>query len=193
MAEKLCSIEGCEEKHYGKGYCSKHYRRFKKYGDALFIKNNGISKTRAYKSWVEMKRRCNDPKRPQYKHYGARGIIICDRWLESFRNFYEDMGERPEGMTLDRIDNSKGYYKENCRWSTCKTQSENRGLFSKNKTGCSGVCICRGKFRAYIRSKGKNYFLKRHNTFEEAVRARLKGELEHWGYIKQTQFKHLLK
>ena len=73
-----------------------------------------------------MKRRCLNPKSTQFKHYGGRGIGIDDpRWLE-FSPFLADMGERPEGMTIDRIDGDKGYSKANCRWATQKDQIANR-------------------------------------------------------------------
>lgn len=68
-----------------------------------------------------MRERCNDPNNNRYQYYGGKGITVCDRW-DSFENFLEDMGERPEGMTLDRKEADKGYYKENCRWATPKEQ-----------------------------------------------------------------------
>ena len=80
--------------------------------------------TGAYKSWTAMKTRCTNPNTPSYKNYGERGITICYRWL-NFENFYVDMGDRPEGKTLERIDNSKGYCKENCKWATTKEQNRN--------------------------------------------------------------------
>lgn len=69
--------------------------------------------------------RIRNPNCPAYKNYGGRGITICDRWL-SFENFYEDMGDRPKGKQIDRIDNDKGYFKENCRWVTPKQNCKNR-------------------------------------------------------------------
>ena len=78
-----------------------------------------------YKSWEQMKQRCLNTKNPRFKDYGGRGIMICERWIV-FENFLCDMGERPEGLTLDRIDNNGHYEYSNCKWSTPKEQANNR-------------------------------------------------------------------
>ena len=79
-----------------------------------------------YRCWVGMLQRCTNPKVRNWKNYGGRGIRIDDpRWLK-FVNFFADMGVRPNGMSLDRIDNEKGYSKSNCRWATASEQNKNR-------------------------------------------------------------------
>lgn len=92
---------------------------------------HGMGKTRTYNSWQRIRQFCYNPNCKKYPKYGGRGIKVCDRWLESFQNFLEDMGERPEGMTLDRKDNDKDYTPENCRWATPKQQSNNRNYCKK--------------------------------------------------------------
>jgi len=69
--------------------------------------------------------RCSNPKNSRWKDYGGRGIAVCARW-QHFENFVKDMGKRPDGLTLDRIDNDLGYFKANCRWTTLTEQSRNR-------------------------------------------------------------------
>lgn len=75
-----------------------------------------------------MLNRCHNPKHTAYNRYGAKGIAVCEQWRDSFATFLEDMGERPEGCTLDRKDGTKGYFKDNCQWSTPKEQHANSNL-----------------------------------------------------------------
>ena len=90
-----------------------------------------VGKTRAYaygiyKTWLNMRKRCRNKNDISYSRYGGRGITVCKEWDVSFEAFLADMGEKPEGKTLDRIDNNDGYRKENCRWSTWVEQCLNR-------------------------------------------------------------------
>lgn len=87
--------------------------------------DHGMYNTRTYHTWEGMKQRCLNPNATRYNEYGAVGIKLCDRWLD-FKNFLEDMGERPVGKTLDRIDPFGNYESENCRWATPKEQSNNQ-------------------------------------------------------------------
>jgi len=88
----------------------------------------GNRPSRTYTCYYNMIARCHKKTNKRYKDYGDAGITVCDRWRSSFVNFLEDMGESPAGLTIDRIDNSKGYYKENCRWVTRKENQRNRSL-----------------------------------------------------------------
>jgi hypothetical protein len=85
---------------------------------------SGGSKT--FTSWRGMVDRCTNKQHKFFMDYGGRGITVCDEWLLDFRNFLEDMGERPEGQTLERKNNEKGYSKDNCRWATRKEQGNNK-------------------------------------------------------------------
>lgn len=79
-----------------------------------------------YWVWAEMLSRCRNKNHRQFKDYGGRGITVCDRWQQSFAAFEEDMGPRPRGGSLDRVDNNKGYDPDNCRWADRKAQNSNR-------------------------------------------------------------------
>ena len=89
-----------------------------------------------------MKQRCSNPKNCRYEKYGGRGITVCDRWSEygylGVKNFIEDMGNKPKGFTLDRIDVNGNYEPSNCRWADPKMQSFNKNLFVTNTSGYTG-------------------------------------------------------
>lgn len=81
---------------------------------------------RTYVSWKGMKQRCYDQEHENYPNYGALGVSVCERWRNSFANFVADMGERADGMTLDRIDPAGNYEPSNCRWADWVTQNNNK-------------------------------------------------------------------
>jgi hypothetical protein len=87
---------------------------------------HGKCYTKTYNSWRAMKDRCYGIAHKEYKRYGALGIIVCDRWRDSYQNFLDDMGERPENYSLDRINPYGNYEPENCRWATHKEQANNK-------------------------------------------------------------------
>ena len=91
-----------------------------------FKPTHGMTGTPTYGSWKAMRARCLLPNNNRYKYYGGRGIVVCERWLNSFENFLSDMGERPTGMTIDRIDTDGNYEPSNCKWSTYSEQNLNR-------------------------------------------------------------------
>lgn len=84
--------------------------------------------TPTYNTWLAMRQRCRYPHHAKYAQYGGRGIGVCDRWFDSFNAFLADMGERPAGHTLDRIDGLGDYEPRNCRWATPGQQAANRDL-----------------------------------------------------------------
>lgn len=90
-------------------------------------RRHGMTGTPTYRSWYAAKGRCHNPNNAKYASYGGAGIKMCDRWRESFDAFFEDMGARPEGTTIDRLDQCKGYEPGNCRWATSEEQSRTRG------------------------------------------------------------------
>ena len=92
-----------------------------------FPEAHGFWKTHRaeYRCWQDMIQRCHNPANKAWPLYGERGIYVCDRWRESVANFIEDMGARPDGMSLDRINNDGPYAPDNCRWTTAKVQNRN--------------------------------------------------------------------
>lgn len=119
-----------------------------------------------YHSWASMIVRCYNEKRRSYKHYGGRGIVVCDRWRHSFEAFLEDMGERPEGMSLDRIDVDGPYTPENCRWADTTTQARNSkqvvwvtvcGVSKRLVEWCEDLGISINTVRDRVKYKGFTY------------------------------------
>lgn len=86
---------------------------------------HGLHRNPIWSVWKNMMRRCYEETNPAFHNYGGRGIFVCDKWHD-VAAFYADMGDRPKKMSLDRIDNNKGYSPDNCRWATSKQQNRNR-------------------------------------------------------------------
>ena len=135
-----------------------------------------------------MKQRCTNPKNSRYSDYGGRGITFPERW-KNYKSFRQDMGECPEGYSLDRIDVNSNYSKENCRWANNSLQGFNQRLKKTNKSGKSGVHFdkARGKWLASITVNMKTITLGRYLDKQEAIRVRKRAEIEYFGEEKKYE------
>ena len=150
---------------------------------------HGLSNHRFYATWADILQRCNNPQRKTYKHYGARGITVCEEWLD-IRNFVawaEATHPNIEGVSLDRIDNDKGYSPENCRWVDVTTQILNQRKRKDNTSGFVGVCWNKGidRWVALIGVASKEIKIGQFLSKEEAVLARN-------NYIVENKLPHKL-
>lgn len=143
--------------------------RFTRHGQT-----KGNVRTGVHASWHDMIQRTTNPNNSAWKNYGGRGIRVCTEWLE-FENFYAAMGSRPKGLTLDRIDNEKGYEPENCQWTDRRTQNQNQRIRVDNKTGVKGVCICGKYYRAEVTLDGERVCLGRFPLSPEGLQAAVKA------------------
>lgn len=148
------------------------------------LRVDGLHQTKhpLYSTYKGMLARCNHPNGKYYKYYGGRGIKVCDEWSGKlgFSNFVRDMGKRPEGLTLDRVDSNGNYCKENCRWASMTEQALNRRLANVNTSGYAGVHYFKraNLWSAYIDFKGKRKNLGYFKKLADAVEARRGAEQE---------------
>lgn len=147
------------------------------------IITHGMSKTPEHRIWIDMRRRCLNPKNGRFHKYGGRGIGICARW-SNFENFLADMGTRPGvSFSLDRLDTNGDYEPGNCKWSTPTEQQRNKREQVNNSSGVTGVHFNqkRDKWETQIKVAGKRIFLGYFVTIEDAAAAR-KVALDKYGF-----------
>ena len=140
-------------------------------------------RTPEYTAWANVIQRCTNKNKRDYAWYGGRGIKVCDRWLESFDNFLEDMGEKPSpNHSIDRINNDGDYSPENCKWSTATEQARNKGVGKSNTSGFYGVNWHKRskKWQARITVNGKRIALGSFDDIKDAAKAREKAETKYW-------------
>lgn len=147
---------------------------------------HGLTKTKEYKIWASIVNRTSFPHQSTRKWYFDKGVKMSEEWRSSFTRFLEDMGECPDGYSIDRIDPDGDYCKENCRWASLEMQSINKGVFSNNTSGTTGVHETKnGTFQAYIYVNYKRKHLGTFKTKEEAINARKTAEQKYWGDINE--------
>jgi hypothetical protein len=181
---KVCTVRGCGTAHLARGLCNKHYLRWKnggKEGAALLrYESHGMYQSVTYNTWRAMKSRCSREKDISYYKYGGRGIRVCDSWFSSFTAFLKDMGERPRGTTINRINNDGDYEPGNCEWATASKQTHNTRTRNDNRSGARGVFYRkdRDKWIAYINvsKDAKRKYLGSFESYEAALSAREEAE-----------------
>jgi len=155
------------------------------------IKSHDEYKNPLYRTYHAMIQRCYNENNSKFYLYGGNGVTVCDRWLEKapygFLNFLEDMGEKPEGTSINRVNGAKVYSKETCSWDNLTVQSFDQLLTKPSKSGHVGILAneC-GTYSARISYKCKVISLGTFNTLEEALLKRKEAEIEYYGFAKQS-------
>ena len=142
------------------------------------FKTHGLSRTRIYQEWHSMKSRCYLKTHTSYRKYGAKGVTVCDEWKNNFMAFYEwaMANGYNDSLTLDRIDNTKGYGPTNCKWATYAEQNSHLAMLKTNKSGYKGIAWSKEekKWLCVISINDKSYRIGSFLTQKEAAEARNK-------------------
>ena len=179
----ICSCDcGCENEELKYKYSDFKKHRHSSCGRIRHTTKHGLSRTKIYNVWQNMNYRCDKPSDCNYHKYGAKGIIVCEEWNyhnpNGFINFYNwsKSNGYKEGLTIDRIDETEGYYPRNCRWATYEEQNTHLGMNKNNKTGYVGVCYYpnKNKYDVVISIHDKSKYIGSFDTIKDAVLARNK-------------------
>jgi hypothetical protein len=154
-------------------------------------KTHGKSKNPLYRTYHAMIQRCYNPRNSKFHLYGGNGVSVCDRWLEpapnGFLNFLEDMGSKPTGTSLNRINGSKIYSKETCSWDSLTVQAFDQLLTKPTISGHVGIVANKeGTYSARISYKREIILLGTFKTLDEALLKRKEAEIEYYGFPKQN-------
>ena len=142
---------------------------------------HGFSYSLTYRVWDHMIQRCTNPKHKHWAYYGGRGITVCDSWRNDFSSFIKDMGERPAGLTIERLRVDEGYAPGNCVWADRTAQQINTRIQVNNTSGVRGVSVLKsGGFEAFIGHLGKKVLLGVRTDFFEACCLRKSAENRYW-------------
>ena len=147
----------------------------------LFSKHKR-TKTKEYRTWMNIKQRCYNLNCKFYYCYGARGITMCERWKTSFENFFEDIGLAPGlNFSIERIDNNKNYEPDNCKWALEIEQARNHNVNKNSPFGIRGVSKkTKNCYQVTIGVDNESIYLGCVSTLEEAKKIRMQGEIKHW-------------
>ena len=144
---------------------------------------------RTYNIWLNIKNRCYTESSSVYDYYGGKGVRVCKRWLgdDGYENFLNDMGASKLGYDIDRIDENGNYEPENCRWVKINESRFNRGRFSNNTSGKTGVVRCsNGRWNCRINVNKERINLGTYDNFDYALEIRELAEIRHYGYPKDN-------
>jgi hypothetical protein len=172
-----CRLTSCNQKIYARGLCGKHYSQLLdgKLGVTKERERHGMEKLSEYIIWKAMKQRCLNPRNNNYKNYGGRGIKLSERWIDSFMNFYADMGPRPSPRhSIERKNNDGNYEPGNCRWATRAEQAMNKRQVKLASSGKRHIYWRKRdrKWRVRIVRSYKEIHVGTYKDLESAIQAR---------------------